>query len=94
MLDLRFERADAGPPLARAVEDACGGLTFSIRGHRQRPLDELGDLSAMLWKLGALAACRADQLSARATRPAREPRAILAEVLFRNVSDTCPVATM
>ncbi len=88
VLDLRFERTDAGPPLARAVEDACGGLTFSIRGHRQRPLDELGDLSAMLWKLGALAACRADQLSARATRPAREPRAILAEVLFRNVSDT------
>jgi uncharacterized protein DUF4232 len=88
VLDLRFEGAEDGPPLARAVETACGGLSFFIHGRRQRPLDEGADLSEMLWGLGVLPACRADQLSETATGPSREPRAIVAELVFHNVSDS------
>lgn len=88
LADLRFEGAGAGPPLARAVETGCGGLEFSIRGHRGRPLDLGYPLESLLWSLRALPVCRPDQLSATATRPAREPRAILAELLFHDVSDT------
>ncbi|MGZ4178947.1 MAG: DUF4232 domain-containing protein, partial [Solirubrobacteraceae bacterium] len=88
VLDLRFEGTEGGPPLARAVETACGGLSFFIHGRRQRPLDEGGDLSDLLWDLGALPACRADQLSETETRPSREPRAIVAELVFHNISDS------
>ncbi|MGZ4243059.1 MAG: DUF4232 domain-containing protein [Solirubrobacteraceae bacterium] len=87
VLDLRFEGSPAGPPLARAVEDACGGLSFFIHGRRQRALIEGADLSDLLWRLRALPVCRASQLSATATRPSRQPRAILAELAFRDVSD-------
>lgn len=54
VLDLRFlGAAGAGSvALARAVEDACGGLTFSIRGGRQRPLAEDESLGALLHTLG------------------------------------------
>lgn len=50
VLDLRFlGSAGTGTvPLARAVEDACGGLIFSIRGHRQHGLEEDGSLGALL----------------------------------------------
>lgn len=88
VLDLRFEGTEGGPPLARAVETACGGLSFFIHGRRQRPLDEGGDLSDVLWDLGVLPACRADQLSETETRPSREPRAIVAELVFHNISDS------
>ncbi len=56
LLDLRFLPAIGGSPLARAVEDGCGGLSFSIRGHRWPALAESGNLAALLRKLGALPA--------------------------------------
>jgi hypothetical protein len=54
VLDLRFLGPDgAGSvPLARVVEDACGGLTSFIRGHRQHGLQEDGSLATLLRRLG------------------------------------------
>jgi hypothetical protein len=59
LLDLRFLAAPGETPLARAVEDGCDGLTFSIRGHPEPGLAEDADLGHLLRKLGALPARRA-----------------------------------
>ena len=71
LLDLRFLAAPGTSPLARAVENGCRGLTFTIRGHTEPALSEQLDLTETLWKLGALPRCRATQRSASATSPAR-----------------------
>lgn len=53
VLDLRFlGPGGAGAvALARTVEDGCGDLSFSIRGHRQHWLEEDGSLGALLRRL-------------------------------------------
>jgi len=51
LLDLRFLRAAGTAPLARAVEDGCGGLSFWIRGRRWPGLAEGGNLAGRLRKL-------------------------------------------
>lgn len=50
VLDLQFlgPAGTSAVALARAVEDACGDLTFSIRGRRQRGLQEQASLGALL----------------------------------------------
>jgi hypothetical protein len=54
VLDLRFlgPAGTGAVPLARAVEEACGDLTFYIRGHRQHPLQEDASLAVLLRRLG------------------------------------------
>ena len=54
VLDLRFlgPAGTRAGPLARAVEDGCDGLRFSVRGHRERPLDESDEVGALLHRLG------------------------------------------
>ncbi len=51
VLDLRFVSGRihaSGRPLARVLEDACGGLSFWIRGRRETPLSEAGDLGRLV----------------------------------------------
>ena len=90
LLDLRLMSASGSTQLARALEDGCGGLSFWIRGRAQRGLSEDQDLTAMLWRLGALPVCRAGQLGGSASTPTRFPAlpTITAQLLFRNVSST------
>jgi hypothetical protein len=89
LLDLRFLPALGPTPLARIVEDGCGGLSFSIHRRLQPELAEGPDLTALLWTLGALPVCHAKQLSASATLPTRFPGDdLVAQVNFRNVSST------
>lgn len=54
VVDLRFLGAagTGSVPLARAVEDGCDGLRFSVRGHRQHALAEGDSVSALLHRLG------------------------------------------
>jgi hypothetical protein len=54
VLELRFlgPAGTRAGPLARAVEDGCDGLTFYVRGHRERPLDERDEVGALLHRLG------------------------------------------
>jgi hypothetical protein len=90
LVDLRFLPAMGETPLARAVEDGCGGLSFSVRGRNQPGLAEATDLTDLLWKLSALPVCRAPQLRPSATVPTRTPSPVevVAQLYFRNVSAT------
>lgn len=89
-LDLRFLRTQDTAPLARAVQDGCGGLAFSIRGVKQPELSEDTNLRALLWQLKALPVCRARQLSASASPVTRSPASpeLSAQLAFRNTSST------
>jgi hypothetical protein len=88
LYDLRFLPASGAPPLARAVQDGCGGLAFSIRGRSAPGLAQDEDLAGLLWKLGALPACTGAQLRGSATLPTRvpSPAALVAQLSFRDVS--------
>ena len=90
ILDLRFLRTRDAAPLARAVQDGCGGLAFSIGGVEQPGLSEDASLRALLWQLEALPVCRAWQLSASATPVTRSPASpeLSAQLVFRNTSST------
>jgi hypothetical protein len=90
VVDLRFRAARGGraTPLARVVEDACGGLEFFIHGRRETGLEEGTTLRDMLWRLHALPVCGPQQLAASATRVTRTPAPVQEEVelRFRNAS--------
>ncbi len=90
VIDLRFRAKGGGgaTPLARLVEDACGGLQFFIRGHRETGLEEGTSLTAMLWQLHALPVCAPHQLNASATRVTSTPAPVqdATELRFRNAS--------
>jgi hypothetical protein len=90
VLDLRFLAPSRGTPLARVVENGCGGLSLSIQGHSEPGLEEDVNLTGLLWKLGALPVCRAAQLSGSTTLPTRfpAPPELMAEIGFRDVSST------
>jgi hypothetical protein len=88
LLELRFLPSAGSPPLAQALEDGCGGLSFWIRGRQEHALAEDANLTGLLWQLGAIPVCRARQLGASATRPVRfpAPAELVAQLYFRNVS--------
>ena len=88
LLDLRFLPAAGASPMARAVEDGCAGLRFSVGGRLGPELAEDKDLGAMLWRLRALPVCAAPQLHATASLPTRfpGPPALVMNVAFHNVS--------
>jgi hypothetical protein len=88
-LDLRFLRtASDASPLARAVEDACGGLTFTVGDRREPALSEAGDLRGLLWRWHVLPVCRASQLagSVAPVSTVPSPSGLTTQIIMRNRS--------
>ncbi len=71
LIDLRFRRASGAPVSARAVEDGCFGLKFTLGGHAQPALVEGVNLAAWLWTHHILPRCARDKLSVSAQPPGR-----------------------